>query len=185
MSHVLVRDSDDVVRGTIAAWEDAPSGETKRELADSFTGSIFIGGTATVVSGKITAITDPTSTVTSRREEVRAWLAAAELEPIANWGLRATAVHRDRSRNTWWWLEMICTAAQTDSNLTSATQWGKIKAEMDWGVRKWYDEHTEADWDGLRSTAGWYSTETNGDQGSLDGDVTMKNNSQTLAEFLA
>ena len=185
MAYVLVKNSDQTVISPIAAHESAGTGETKRELADAFSGSIYIGGRVSLVSGKVSAIADPNALTTaqSRREEIRQWLISAEREPIANWGLRANAVHRDRSRNAWWWLEMICTAAQKDANLTNSTRWLLIDAEMAWEVRRWYDEHVEAEWDGMRSTAAFYSTDTDGGQ-SAPRTMDMSG-TQTLAEFLA
>ena len=151
---------------------------------------VYPGGTATITGGKMVSNTNPNarSTVQARREEVREWLRHAEREPIANWGLRVMSgsggtVHRDRSRNTWWWMETICVAAQTDANLSDATRWGWIQAEMAWTVRRWYDDHVEADWDGFRSVGAFYSTNSDGTPTGARS-MTMRSNPQTLAEFL-
>ena len=196
MSHVLIHTATKRVVQLINPHRPLTTAETNAgyarheiDWADNAEEVVYPGGTATITGGKMVSNTNPNarSTVQARREEVREWLRHAEREPISNWGLRDMESNRGsanmiRSQNTWWWLEMICVAAQTDANLTDATRWGRIQKEMEWTVRNWYDTHTATTWDNFHSTAAFYETGVDG--GAAPRTMTMKANPDTLAKFL-
>ena len=167
MTHVLVRNNK-VVK-TINGSRDLTTAESANggRRYEVNTGLvIYIGGTVTITSNKVSRITDPDpiSTADQRRTEVKLWLLRQEQAPISNWNVDGVADHTNRARNTWAWLEMIGKASAKNNNLTNAGRWAVLQSEMEYSARKWYNEHVLADWNRFRAQmpSTFYQTQSNG-----------------------
>ena len=189
MSFVIVRDSDKKVLGRIAKNRELSATEKttqkKLELASTFAGEIYIGGTATtrldLVGGTlvtfVTAISNPLTLVKQRRLFIKQWLQNAELQPISVWGLNSSG----RARNTWGWINMIGAASLVDDNLSTESDWDVLYDETLWSITDWYNTHNTSQWNGVRSLPStFYKTltagATRGNWSSVNG-ITMPNNS--------
>ena len=185
MSYVILQKNNKKVLGRIASSRELTTAEKatkeKRELATSFTGAVYIGGTATVAGGKVTAITNPNSlsTVQQRRAIVKSWLREAEKQPIANWAIR----EEQKAKNVWNWLEMIAAASSVNGNLSNNSRWNIIQSEMEWGILKWYNKHTSV-WDGLTSFGTFYSTNTTTGGWRSQSSISMPNSWNSMANYL-
>ena len=154
MSYVLVR-ANKVVK-TIQGdrpltTAERANGGTRREVSEGLT--IYIGGTVSPASGKITGITNPNpiTNVQLRRAQIKRWLLEQESAPIAAWGL-LTSVNNaaDRARNTWAWLDMLAKASAKDSNLANNLRFQGIIASTEWNARKFFLTHNHTEWTAQR-----------------------------------
>ena len=149
--------------GALNADETA-NGGTRYEVNAGV--DIYLGGTATITSGKVSSITNPGELSTAQQREliVKQWLQEMESVPVGNWGLARNFENSlTRARNCWKWIEGIGAHSSKSVNLTTAARWTKIQNEMKWTMAKWYKEHNVSRWDALSIDTlaqTWYGTNT-------------------------